>query len=372
MSEEKNIEKLQDFNDWAELEHEVKIPYTQISNQVVQNISSIEAGFIWVYLQTLPQRWKVNRTHIKNKFKIGDEKLDKIMSFLKQSNLIGYRKARDDKGRYLPNRIIVRCGSEFVQVVASISKITPDNFNYLDSKTHSPENQGSGLSTPPETMAMDNQGYGYRGHINKTTSKNETIKKTGTGKSVSSNISQEEKEALKLLKKKFNDTAISLKQMKEVLKFHTDKNTTLEWSINNYLYDLKNNNDNIKNLVVVFAKRLQKYKLGYYPDNRAYTRDENRKNLKGEVPHGLYEALMGNDISEAKKIARRASEADSVMTAEKRVKILDDAFNDWFKNAHQSIKDRFSNRPKEAIKEYFVETVIMNNKYLHSVYALTA
>lgn len=96
------------------------------------------------------------------------------------------------------------------------------------------------------------------------------LKKPVTGKPVFSTISEKEKEVLELLKNKFNDSRITIKQMREVVTNH-DIAIDLEWSVNNFLHDLKVSGDKIKNKIKVFAYRLEqfykKHGYKYYPDN---------------------------------------------------------------------------------------------------------
>lgn len=92
-----------------------KKPYTQILSTVIQNIQDPIAGFIWVYLSSLSPDWIVQKEHLKTKFKIGDDKLKNIFSYLKRCNLIEYQRIRDKKGKLIKNTIHVLCGEEFKQ-----------------------------------------------------------------------------------------------------------------------------------------------------------------------------------------------------------------------------------------------------------------
>lgn len=254
-----------------------------------------------------------------------------------------------------------------------------------DSDNHSSEK----LSTPHDRIVAENPDPGQncqggydkivRGGMTDLSTNNKDYKKenkkTGTGKPVSSNLTLEEEKALKLLKSKFRDPKINLKQMREVLKLHSSKEATLEWSINNYLNDIKTNGDDIRNLVGVFIKRLEAYNSGYYPDNRVYTKDDDGLNFEEEAPHGFVSALMGNDIGEAKKIAQNSSRSNSSYSTEDARNIIRNAFKEWYKNAHQSLKDRFQsgfngarNNPMKAAKSYFIEKVVPGDTLLSKVY----
>lgn len=106
-----NIEKL----DFETIEHE-KVPYTVISTFVIQKITDHLAGFIWVYLQSLPPSWKVNKYHIMEHFDISDRTYQRRMSFLCKSNLISYENSRSENGT-LGNFILkVLNGTKFIQI----------------------------------------------------------------------------------------------------------------------------------------------------------------------------------------------------------------------------------------------------------------
>ncbi len=89
------------------------IPYTQINTYVIQNISDMEAGFVWVYLLSKPENWSVIKTHVKNHFGIGAQKIKKIFSYLAKHGLIQYVRTRSPQGQLLTSEIRVLNGSQF-------------------------------------------------------------------------------------------------------------------------------------------------------------------------------------------------------------------------------------------------------------------
>lgn len=95
------------------LEYET-IPYVQINIEVIQKITNMEAGFIWVYLQTKPKDWKVIKEHLKNHFNIGNAKLKSIFSYLAKHNLIEYVQEMNEKGHFGKSDIRVLNGSKFI------------------------------------------------------------------------------------------------------------------------------------------------------------------------------------------------------------------------------------------------------------------
>jgi hypothetical protein len=88
-----NIEKL----DFETIEHE-KVPFTLIHTTVIQTITDHFAGFIWVYLHSLPSDWRINKTHLLKHFDIGEDKLKKHMAYLNKTRLIEYVRTRDIDG----------------------------------------------------------------------------------------------------------------------------------------------------------------------------------------------------------------------------------------------------------------------------------
>lgn len=94
------------------MEYEI-IPFAQININVIQNITDMDAGFVWVYLQTKPKDWKIIKEHIKNHFKIGNAKIKKIFSYLAKHNLIEYIQENDEQGKFGQHDIRVLNGSKF-------------------------------------------------------------------------------------------------------------------------------------------------------------------------------------------------------------------------------------------------------------------
>jgi len=139
----KNIEKL-DF-DTLEIE---KVPYTLICNKVIQNISNHFAGFIWVFLQTLPPNWNVNKKHIMNHFGISERTYQRHMSFLSASNLISYERYRLKNGTLGPVTLKVLNGTKFNADVAS-NHIAKFDIVVKDSDSnHTAKNPHSGEMAP--------------------------------------------------------------------------------------------------------------------------------------------------------------------------------------------------------------------------------
>jgi hypothetical protein len=92
------------------------IPYTQVNTRVIQEIDNMEAGFVWVYLLTLPKDWKVVKAHLANHFKMGKAKIKKIFAYLKSHNLIEYIRERLPNGQLSTIDIRVLNGSRFIKI----------------------------------------------------------------------------------------------------------------------------------------------------------------------------------------------------------------------------------------------------------------
>lgn len=107
-----NIEKY-DSHDFEGMTQE-KWPFTQISNYVVQNIGDPLSGFLWVYLQSLPPTWTINKHHLKAEMGIGEHSYKRAMTYLKKCNLISQYQEKSKSGKYDKSRIIVKNGSKFI------------------------------------------------------------------------------------------------------------------------------------------------------------------------------------------------------------------------------------------------------------------
>ncbi len=104
-----SVEKL----DILEIIQEHK-PFVANLSFVVQRVRDTEALGVWVYLSSLPPNWRVNKLHIMQHFRIGDNKYNRIFSYLERSKLIIRKKIRSENGRFVKIIIQVLSGSRFV------------------------------------------------------------------------------------------------------------------------------------------------------------------------------------------------------------------------------------------------------------------
>ena len=136
-----SIEKL----DFETIEHE-NIPYILIHRQVIQEISDPFAGFIWVYLHSLPSDWKISKAQLKKHFAIGDDKLKKHLAHLNKVNLIEYVRQRNEKGELVKISIRVLDGTKFNNQASGV-KTTPV-VPSTGVKTHPLDNPPGGFYPP--------------------------------------------------------------------------------------------------------------------------------------------------------------------------------------------------------------------------------
>lgn len=126
------------------------IPYFMANTYVVQNITNMAAGFVWIYLLTLPKDWQVMKSHIKKHFGIGDDKLKGIFSYLNKHKLIEYVRERDSLGKLMTIEIRVLNGSRYI------------NEQEDDELFEKPEVPiGVKTSTGVKTHPVDNHTCGY-------------------------------------------------------------------------------------------------------------------------------------------------------------------------------------------------------------------
>jgi hypothetical protein len=75
-------------------------PFTTIANTPLQDESlSLEAVGLLVCVMSLPEHWAFNRAHARHRFKLGREKLDRILKELKDAGYILHTQERDEHGR---------------------------------------------------------------------------------------------------------------------------------------------------------------------------------------------------------------------------------------------------------------------------------
>ena len=87
--------------------------FTILKNYVLQNFTDLEALGVWVYLASLPPNWTFYKEQLKDHFKIGRERLNRILQTLSNHNLIRIENTRDTKGRFVHMSLTVCNGNLF-------------------------------------------------------------------------------------------------------------------------------------------------------------------------------------------------------------------------------------------------------------------
>ena len=135
-----------------------KIPFVVINTSVIQSIKNRDAAFLWIYLQSLPPTWVVNKHHIMKHFDISERTYRRMMTFLARSNLIRYEKVRVANGTYGPVKLIVLNGSDFKMGAdcGHEAKYGTVDSNHAAKKPHSGESTGVGSAAHINTISNIN------------------------------------------------------------------------------------------------------------------------------------------------------------------------------------------------------------------------
>jgi hypothetical protein len=90
------------------------LKYVIINSHVVQNYPDAEALGVWIYLLSKPSDWNVVKSYLREHFKMGINKINKIFASLSKHNLVKYRVIKDERGKISHFDIEVLNGEEFV------------------------------------------------------------------------------------------------------------------------------------------------------------------------------------------------------------------------------------------------------------------
>lgn len=137
-----------------------QIPYTTLSNKVLQHLCNPEALAAWCYLQSMPPRWLVVKENIRKHFGWGINKINEVFALLKKLMLIEYSRERKKDGTLGEIVIIIKNGDEY-----NPASTTHMKTMLVESTTHM------------ETIAVENHAHGFQGTIN-------TIRYINTNKSI--------------------------------------------------------------------------------------------------------------------------------------------------------------------------------------------
>jgi hypothetical protein len=89
--------------------------FTVLPNKVLQKLTKLDALGMWVYLASLPPTWEFYKEQLRNHFRIGKDKLEKILLILRECNLITLKAVRNAQGQFAHWHIHVLSGSGFAQ-----------------------------------------------------------------------------------------------------------------------------------------------------------------------------------------------------------------------------------------------------------------
>lgn len=124
------------------------VNFTIISNQILQHLNNVEALGLYCFLTSLPSVWEFNKKHLKEKFNIGTNKIDKLFKILQKHQLLNIIPVRNAQGQFAHFSIHVRNGKDF------IIPSEDNKNNELDTNAHH-----SMETMPMETMPMENRTY---------------------------------------------------------------------------------------------------------------------------------------------------------------------------------------------------------------------
>lgn len=141
---ETKVNTIEKLHDLLSIQKE-PTPFSQNYNFVLQNLIDQDALSIWVYLQSLPNDWKVNLKHLHNHFpRMGVNKIKKALSILKACGLY-LPTAVKENGMIVNWVIIIKCGIGCEQLINDWKEAYI--FQHLPKKkrkVQSSENQTSG------------------------------------------------------------------------------------------------------------------------------------------------------------------------------------------------------------------------------------
>lgn len=113
--------------------------FTIVSNAAWRDETlSLEARGLLISLVTLPKDWLFNRTWAMREFKVGRDKLDRIVGELRDSGYIVYVRPRDAAGKLQAGYYLYAANPE------SLEKAKAS----LESGSHNPENPAAGKNHP--------------------------------------------------------------------------------------------------------------------------------------------------------------------------------------------------------------------------------
>ena len=283
----RNIEKY-DFNKAKR----TKKPYAMILSDVVQKTNNIPATFIWIYLETLPEDWDINKNQIINHFGISEKTYRRHMAWLKASGLIEYRQERHEDGTFGDHDLIVLDGLNF----------KPAPRNNREAKNDLPDdNRWAKKRVSGETALPANDQHTY---TNTKTKTNQKTTKLQTPQLVSSFLFSESIDK-KILAQKLERDPRSDEEFLEAVREHVDNHSDKQYprfkranAAVKLLKSLKDDN-------VLFNLKTTEEKPEKEKPNSLFTEEELL--ILGEYRHALHLNLL-EAFFPTKKLRKRAEE----------------------------------------------------------------
>lgn len=141
------------------------INYTQLPNKVLQAVRDGLSLGIWAYLSSLPPSWEFYKDQIKKHFRIGREKLEKILKTLQGHNLINIQVVRGADGKFTHWALHVKSGNDFVDNFSFPEK----NSKKINDNNHNTEKPYSGSNQTTEKPYYGEPVTGFSTPIKETT-----------------------------------------------------------------------------------------------------------------------------------------------------------------------------------------------------------
>lgn len=93
-----------------------KIAFTTIATNVIQQLNDLLLIGLYTYICSLPEAWEFHKDHLRKKFGIGRDKLNKLLIRLEEHGLVSQSQIRKEDGTYGGWDLIVYDGSAFKQI----------------------------------------------------------------------------------------------------------------------------------------------------------------------------------------------------------------------------------------------------------------
>ena len=91
-----------------------RAPFTTLYNKPLQTCPNMEAIAVWAYLQSQADTWELSPAQLKNHFKVGKNKIYKILAYMISANLLVRHVQIALNGRRVTTSYTVLDGTEFI------------------------------------------------------------------------------------------------------------------------------------------------------------------------------------------------------------------------------------------------------------------